>query len=91
MFELAAPVCDRTVSVWYAILFGSGDACVEISAWSVLQLLLPFAAAILLLQYVVNRVLFGRRRAGRAPGGRRADFRPKAGQRVSKHLREPAE
>ncbi|MDF0601129.1 hypothetical protein P1J78_10340 [Psychromarinibacter sp. C21-152] len=84
MFE----TCKETVSPLWALIFGAGDACIEMSMWSILLLILPFAAFVMVLQFVANRLLFGRRERPDAPRENRRRVRPKAGQRVARHLRE---
>ncbi|WP_172291889.1 hypothetical protein [Pseudoruegeria sp. HB172150] len=77
--------CWETVSLFWALLFGARGACIEITMWSVLALLIPFAAAVMLLQYVVKSVIFGRG----APPPSSLPNQPKAGQRMAAHLRRP--
>ena len=84
MFEVKAP-CTETVNVWHAIFFGLPEgACVAISCWTALQLILPFALVVIVLQAGVNRLFFGPR--GAAPE-RKEPFRLKAGQVMSPHRR----
>lgn len=92
MFENSTP-CAGSVNVWSAILFGTNGACIEISVWTAVQLMLPFAGGVMVLSWLLKQVLFGRRGnvAMQAPRRRRAEFRPKPGQRMARHLRKPAE
>lgn len=75
------PSCQETVALWYALLFETGDACVSINPWTVLQVVILFALAAYVLQAAVNRLVFGRRTNAadedEAP-------RTKTGQRMSK-------
>ncbi len=88
MFAAADP-CHDTVSVLHALIFGADGACVALSAWSALLLLLPFAVAVMLLQKLANLLFFGRQ--GKAEHPRlRGEIRPRAGQRVAQHLRDEA-
>lgn len=81
----AAP-CTETVSIPYALIFGAGEACVNVSMWSLLWLLIPFAVAVMGLQWVANRLVHGAPTPGAEPG---APPRLKTGQRLARHLRRP--
>lgn len=85
MFEHLSS-CTETVSLWYALLFDAGTACVSITPWSVLQVVIPFAIAAFVLQAVVNRLMFGRRKTKEEEA---EEFRPKSGQRISRRIARP--
>jgi len=89
MFEATA--CTETVSILRAIVLGTPDgACIALSMWSVLSILLPFAAAVMALQWIANRLIYG---PGGKGGSRTAadPYRPKAGQVLSRTRRATGE
>ena len=51
--------CSETVSLLRALTLGAGEACVEISLPSLISVLVPFIASVLVLQWLARRVLFG--------------------------------
>ena len=59
--------CRETVSVFEAVMFGAGDACVDIGMGSLLGGVVLFMGAVVLLQY------FGVRLVRRALGKRRVE------------------
>ncbi len=85
MFD-AVQTCTEFVSPLWAVLFGAGDACVQVSLWTVLSMLLPFAALVFALQAVANRLVHG---AGGNAGRRAGAARVRTGQ-VRPRLRRDA-
>lgn len=55
-------ICDTTVSLLYAAVFGADGACVNVAFSSVIMLLIPFAVGVMVLQYFANRLLGFRKR-----------------------------
>lgn len=48
--------CTETVSILYAIIFGAGDACINIGIGSLLGAFAAFMGIVIVLQYVARRL-----------------------------------
>jgi hypothetical protein len=48
--------CVETVSILYAIIFGAGDACIEIGAASLLSALAAFMVAVIIAQFFARKL-----------------------------------
>ena len=55
MLELGT--CSETVSILYALIFGAGDACINLSIGSLLGLFAGFLLALFALQYLARRLV----------------------------------
>ncbi len=86
MFQ-EVPPCTDTVSPLWAMIFGAGDACVEIGLWSLMPVLVLFVVGIMALQWIANRFLFGRKTAEPTRRGDPRGVRLKTGQVMSRHVR----
>ena len=48
--------CTETVSIFWAVIFGAGDACVRIDLWSILGAFAVFIAIVAGLQWIARRL-----------------------------------
>lgn len=67
--------CTEVVTILTALIFGAGDACVDIGLRSVLPALLVFVVCVVVLQFLARRLLsrlFGRRKPTRTATPTRA-------------------
>jgi len=79
------PVCETTVSLLTALFLGADGACVDLGGRSLIFALSGFVVALVLLQKLANRLLFGARNP--MPKATPKDApRLRAGQ-VSGHMR----
>ncbi len=60
MFQVQ-DACRETVNLWYALIFGADGACVELSVWTIMQVILPFAVLVTVLQVLANKLIFSHR------------------------------
>ncbi len=72
MFE--AGLCRTTVSILEAIVFGAGNACVDIGTTSMLSAVAVFIGAVVLIRFIAMRLLrvifpglFGKKRTANVP------------------------
>ncbi len=56
MDPLLSAECAETVSILYAVIFGAGEACVLVSAGSILTAFAAFMVLVVLAQYVARRL-----------------------------------
>jgi membrane protein implicated in regulation of membrane protease activity len=48
--------CTETVSILYAIAFGAGDACVDVSAVSILTAFAAFMVLVVIAQFLARKL-----------------------------------
>ena len=49
-------MCNETVSILYALIFGAGEACVRIDLWSILTAFGAFMVIVVILQWIARRI-----------------------------------
>lgn len=49
--------CRETITLWEAVLFGAGDACISLGTGSIMSLIALFLAAVLILKSLATFVI----------------------------------
>ncbi len=49
-------VCNETVSVLYAVIFGAGDACVRLDLWSLGWAFVAFIVLVVIAQFAARKL-----------------------------------